>query len=561
MSPQLTKAIDQSRSFISTLNSRQKTALGAILLATFGFFGVLVHFLGYSDLKMLYSGLQPADAQEISRRLGAKNIRYELSKDGTSVSVPAGRIDEVRMELASEGLPRSGRQGYEMFDKPNWAGSDFAEKVNYQRALEGELERTIQTLNEVEAARVHLVMPHDSLFTDQERNAKASVVLKLRTGRISDDKIDAITYLVSSAVDNLQPKDVTVVDADGQAPLLSGQNRPGAPKALTGFEGSLNEKLLATLTPVVGTGKVKATVSVDYDPGTMETTQELYDPKAVALLNSQISEERQGSGGDDESGQRGIPGTTSNVPGSTAQSGENLSTTTQTDSSEDTIQKTENKTYAVSKTTRHTTEPPGILKKISAAVLVDDAVEVSNAGGKKVETRRKRTPEEMKQILDIATAAIGIDASRGDHITVQNLSFVTLPNEVESRPTWGGRVQNIVLDWSPLLKYVGIVVLALFLYLSFLKPLTNRVLTTILEPKRSLPLDRAPVALAGTQTKPEEETPMLNEPIADFGRELADAGSDVKRVVALKRQLVDKIKTEPAAASRLVQKWVRQSEA
>jgi flagellar M-ring protein FliF len=560
MSPQLTKAIDQSRSFISTLNSRQKTASGAILLATFGFFGVLVHFLGYSDLKTLYSGLQPADAQEVSRRLGARNIRYEISKDGTSVSVPAGRIDEVRMQLASEGLPRSGRQGYEMFDKPNWAGSDFAEKVNYQRALEGELERTIQTLNEVEAARVHLVMPHDSLFTDQERNAKASVVLKLRAGRISDDKIDAITYLVSSAVDNLQPKDVTVVDADGQVPLLSGRNRPGAPQALTGYEGSLNEKLLATLTPVVGTGKVKATVSVDYDPGTLEITQELYDPNAVAVLNSQISEERQGPG-DDESGQRGIPGTTSNVPGSTAQAGENLSTTAQTDSSEDTVQRTENKTYAVSKTTRHSAEPPGILKKISAAVLVDDAVEVSNVGGKKVETRRKRTPEEMKQIQDIATAAIGIDATRGDRITVQNLSFVALPNEVESRPTWGGRVENIVQDWSPLLKYVLFVALALFLYLSFLKPLTNRVFTTILEPKRSLTADRATAALAGTQTKPEEETPMLNEPIADFGRELADAGSEVKRVVALKRQLVDKIKTEPAAASRLVQKWVRQSEA
>jgi len=559
MSPQITKAIDQSRSFLFTLNSRQKIVLGASLLATFGFFGILVHFIGFGELKTLYAGLQPAEAQDISRRLGAKDVRYELSKDGTSISVPAGRVDEVRMQLAAEGLPRSGRQGYEIFDKPNWAGSDFAEKVNYQRALEGELERTIQTLNEVEVARVHLVMAHDSLFSDQERNAKASVVLKLRTGRISDDKIDAITHLVSSAVENLQPQNVTVVDADGQVPLLSGGNRSGAQKDLNGFEGSLNEKLVATLTPVVGTGKVRATVSVDYDPGTLETTQELYDPNAVAVLNSQISEEHQRSGGDDESSQ-GVPGTASNVPGSTAQAGEKLSTGGGTDSPDETVQKTENKTFAVSKTTRHTMEPSGILKKISAAVLVDDVVEVNSVGGKKVEVRRKRTPEEMKQILDIATTAIGIDSTRGDRITVQNLSFVSLPNEVEVHPTWSGRVEHVVQDWSPLLKYVVIAVFALILYLSFLKPLASRVLTSVLEAKPALTADRTPVALPAGQTMVEGESG-FNEPLGDFGQELAGAGSEVKRVVALKRQLVDKIKTEPGTASRLVQKWVRQSEA
>lgn len=326
MSPKLTKALDQSRSFLVTLNPKQKVALSGSFLATLGLFGVMFYFIGNGDLKVLYSGLQPSEAQEISRRLGARNLRYELSKDGTSISVPAGRIDEVRMQLASEGLPRSGRQGYEMFDKPNWAGSDFAEKVNYQRALEGELERTIQTVDEVEGARVHLVMPHDSLFADQERSSKASVVLKLRTGRISDDKIDAITHLVSSAVDNLQPQDVTVVNADGQVPLLSGGNRRGGPKNLHEFEGSLNEKLVATLTPIVGLGKVKATVNVDYDPGSSETTQELYDPNAVAVLNSQISEERQGGdgqptqAGDARPAQGGIPGTASNVPGSAGES-------------------------------------------------------------------------------------------------------------------------------------------------------------------------------------------------------------------------------------------------
>jgi flagellar M-ring protein FliF len=203
-----------------------------------------------------------------------------------------------------------------------------------------------------------------------------------------------------------------------------------------------------------------------------------------------------------------------------------------------------------------------MVKRVSAAVLVDDAVEVSSASGKKVEVRRKRTPDEMKQILDIATAAIGIDASRGDRITVQNLSFIAIPGEVDTQPTWGGRVEHVVQDWSPLLKLVGLAVLAFIFYLSFLKPLTNRVMASIAESKPSLTAGREIGALPGeAPAKVEGGHPTLEEPLLEFGQELADTGSEVKRAVALKRHLVDKIKKEPAAASRLVRDWVRQSEA
>lgn len=559
MSSKLTKTIEQSQAFLAALNQKQKFVLGASVLATVGFLAVVMHFVGNGDLRVLYSGLPAAEAQEVVRRLGAKEIPYELSKDGTSISVPTGRIDEVRLQLASEGLPRSGRQGYEMFDKPNWMGSDFAEKVNYQRALEGELERTIQTLDEVEGVRVHLVMPHDSLFTDQERSAKASVVLKLRMGRISDEKIDAITNLVSSAVDNLQPQDVTIVDADGQVPLLSGGNRRGAPKDPSGLEGSLNNKLIATLTPVVGTGKVKAAVSVDYETGSSDTTQETYDPNAVAVVNSQISVERQG--GDDQQDQ-GVPGSASNVPGSTAQSAATHSAT-QTNLADTDIQRTENKTFAVSKTLRHLTEPSGTIRKISAAVLVDDALEMSTVNGQKVQTRRKRTPDEMKQILDVATMVVGIDATRGDRITVQNLSFVALPSDMEIHPTWDRRVQRVMQDWSSPLKYVVMGLLFFFIYFTLLRPLKNRVVASMAEGNPTLTAGQRPAGLPGVGATPAAggaESPALEDSFADLSHELADTSSDVKRAVVLKRHLVDKIKTEPAAASRLVESWVRQSE-
>lgn len=556
MSPRVTTALDQSKTFLAALKPRQKLALGGSVLGTVGLLALIVHMVGNGDLKILYSGLPPAEAQEVARRLGSRDIPYELSKDGTSISVSAGRIDDVRMQLASEGLPRSGRQGFEMFDKPNWMGSDFAEKVNYQRALEGELERTIQTLDEVEGVRVHLVMPHESLFTDQERNAKASVVLKLRTGRISDDKIDAITNLVSSAVDNLLPQDVTIIDADGQVPLLSGGSRRGGLKDIHGVEASLNDKLITTLTPVVGTGKVKAAVSMDYEVGTSETTQEIYDPNAVAIVNSQISEERQGK---DDQLEQGVPGSPSNVPASTAQSSAK-SSAKQTDSSSDDIQRSENKSFAVSKTMRHLTEPSGTLRRISAAVLVDDVIEVDTVNGQKVGSRRKRTPDEMKQISDIATLAIGIDTTRGDRITVQNLSFVTLPSEIEIQPTVGRRIQRVLLDWSSPLKYLGIAALILFFYLTLLKPLKNRVIATIADFKPAIADGQASTALPGAALDNQAGGRALEDPTGDFSEELAGTSSEVKRAVALKRDLVDKIKTEPAAASRLIRNWVRQSE-
>ena len=168
--------------FVRGLTFRQKitVALGAAAVA--GTIWVFVALLDKAEYKTLYSGLSPSDAQSLSHRLTEKNIPFQLSSDGTSILVPADQLDKARLDMAAEGTPQTGRLGFELFDKPNWAGSDFAEKVNYQRALEGELERTIQTLGEIEAARVHLVMPHESLFTEQEREAKASVVIKLRGG-------------------------------------------------------------------------------------------------------------------------------------------------------------------------------------------------------------------------------------------------------------------------------------------------------------------------------------------------------------------------------------------
>ncbi len=188
---------------------------------------VFVVLLGQPKYVTLYSGLRTEEAQGLASRLAAKSIPHQMSSDGGTLLVPDDKLDAARLETAAAGLPRSARLGFELFDTPNWAGSDFTEKVNYQRALEGELERTLATLSEVEAVRVHLVMPQESLFTEQQHDAKAAVILKTRSRRLSEQAQLAIPQLVASAVDRLRPENVTVVDADSNTPLLHGPDGLG----------------------------------------------------------------------------------------------------------------------------------------------------------------------------------------------------------------------------------------------------------------------------------------------------------------------------------------------
>src|ERR1035438_2740292 len=336
----------QIATFVRGLTLRQKVTIATNTTAVAGTIWVFVALLAKADYKTLYSGLSSDDAQSMSQRLSAKNIPFQLSSDGTSILVPADQLDKARLDMAAEGTPQTGRLGFELFDKPNWAGSDFAEKVNYQRALEGELERTIQSLGEIEAVRVHLVMPQESLFTEQERDAKASVVIKLRGGRLGDEAQEAITHLVASAVDNLKPENVSLINAEGGLPMLARSGgSTSRPRQWAELELALAQKVVATLEPVVGPGKARANVNVEYDSAASDSTQEIYDPNAAVVLTSQISEERVG-----ETGAQGTPGTTSNIPGKQATTPTPPAAAT---NSESQGIHTESKTFAVSKIVRH----------------------------------------------------------------------------------------------------------------------------------------------------------------------------------------------------------------
>ncbi len=535
------EVLSQIEKFFSELTGAQRVwlALGAAAVgASLWFF---VSMLSSPKYVTLYSGLRSEEAQNLGARLAAKNISYQLSPDSSSVLVPNDKLDVSRLETASQGLPRNARMGFELFDTPNWAGSDFSEKVNYQRALEGELERTLQSLSEVQAVRVHVVLPQESVFTQQEHEAKAAVILKTRTGRLSDSAQAAIPQLVASAVDRLRPENVTVVDADSNSPLLHAH---GSSPGSAGYEldEELGKKLLHTLEPVVGADHVRASVHVEYDLSSSEETQELYNPGVTATLSSQKTEETLGG-----TTPAGIPGTASNVPGSSGNAAAVAAVSTQDRQSS----RSEAMTYAVSKNVRRTLQPPGRLKRIAAAVLVDDAQEVQEKEGEKSTTRRKRTADEMKEIEQLARAAIGIDTQRGDLLAVENMSFQEPPAETVSPPGVVDKWTALLRQWSWAFRYVAIGVLFLVVYLLILRPVKKQVLLAFkqLPAKLARPAKELPPSGGGELTT---SAPTI---------ELPAGSEEARRAAALKKQLTDKVKSEPEAASRLVQSWIREAKA
>jgi flagellar M-ring protein FliF len=525
----LNRTLKQIQDFLSGLSLQQKALLAGGAAAVGLSLWLFVTLIGHGKNVVLYTGLRPQDAQAMGGRLAAKGIPYEISPDGTSLLVPSEKLDAARLETAAQGLPRNARLGFELFDTPNWAGSDFSEKVNYQRALEGELERTLQTLAEVEAVRVHLVLPRESLFSEREHESKAAVIVKTRGGTLSREAQQAIPQLVASAVDSLRPENVTVVDAETATPFLARRGPSG--RVSFDSDDELAAAAVHAIEPVVGAEHVRASVHVDYDLSSSEDTSEVYDPKATATLMQQHSEELAGGGSP-----AGVPGVASNVPGSTT-AVPPIPAVLDNQSS-----KTDSTTFAVSKNTRHVSNPSGRVRRITASVLIDDALD-KPGDGKTTGVRRKRTPEEMTAIEKLARAAIGVDEQRGDLLAVENLSFQSVPIEPLNIPGKIERWRLLVLPWVGVLRYVGITLLFLLVYAMVLNPVKKQAIAAFKQIPGQLARPLAAGATASASGPGAFDLP---------------AGSDeARRVGALKKELGDKIKAEPAAASRLVETWIR----
>jgi flagellar M-ring protein FliF len=499
--------------------------------------------------KPLMSGLEPADAQALTAELAAKKIPYLVGPDGTSITVPADQVDAARLEVASHDAPHSGRIGYEIFDKVSWGQTEFDEKVNYQRALEGELERTIQTMSNVKSARVHLVMATDSVFMDRERGAKASVTLRLKSGSLSRAEVSEISRLVAGAVDELKPTDVVIIDADSNKTLGSSSTPPDGSE---GIEQEMTRRLIATLAPVVGADRMRASVNVEYETGSSEESQDKYDPAVSATLTMQRSEEITAPG----AGIGGVPGTSSNVaaakpvapapsatpptPGSPATPGTTAAASSTAPQEPGQSSKTESATYGVNRITRHVIEPAGSIRRVTAAVLLDDAFDRKQEKGKWVETHRKRTSEELKTISELAQAAIGFNSARGDVISVQNLAFER-PAVADLPPiTFAEKARKGINDYASVIRYAGMLVLFLLVYMTMLRPIQKRALAAQ-PPNASLAMGRASAST-------EADAVAIGETAANLAL----------RSQVLRKQLAEFVKAEPESSTNAVRAWLRE---
>lgn len=509
----------EARSRFRQLEPERKKWLAGLT----GFLLVCAIGLGWygtrTDWRTLYAGLDSEDARAMAAELTAANIPFEVSPDGAALRVPSDSIDKARLVTTAKGGPRSGRMGFELFDKPNWVGSEFDEKVNYQRALEGELEHTIDTLSDVESSRVNLVMPHDSLFTDEQRAAKASVVLKLRRRSLSDDEATAIRNLVAGAVDDLHPEDVTLVDAQGEQ-----LGRKSATAQTEAHEQELASKLIETLQPVAGQGNVRASVNVDYDTSTSDEVDETYDPNDVVTLSMQRTE--QTAGGTPQLA--GVPGTSSNAPNTKLPV---YPTSTPQMQSE----KQESGTYGASKKVRHTTQGAGKIHRVTAAVLINQRMVVN---GKNV-TWQPRSPEEMKQLTELAEAAIGYDASRGDTVNVVELPF---DQQAVPRTPIAERLLAVA-DSGALLRY-GMILLAMIALLLFVV----RPMAAALKPGAPAAL-KSPAVTEALAADAAEKEPLTPEQLA--------AEKQKQRMQLIFDQVSDHMRREPAQSARLLQSWIQ----
>jgi flagellar M-ring protein FliF len=515
------------------------------LVALLGLSAVSTWWSLRTDWRTLFSGLDGRDAAALQQQLSASGISYRTTPDGTALQVPAEELDKARVAISAGGLPQSGRLGFELFDKPNWIGSEFDEKVNYQRALEGELEHTVATLGSVRSARVHVVLPKQGAFASEDQPAKASVVLKLRRANLPREESQAIRNLIAGAVESLRPDAVTLVDADGRADL----SPPTRGSNDLEEERALQMKLIQVLEPMAGAGNVHATVSIAYLETSEEHTDEVYDPQSATAVSTQRTEQTSNvlrpsgvAGASSNSPALQAAANTSAQPSPSASPAPLPSASAFTQSAQGQTSREENSSYAVSRHVTHTQEAPGRIRRLTAAVVINDR-KIEQMSGKRIHTAwQHRTPEEMKQLQQLAEASVGFDSARGDQVVLENFAF----SGNSDMPPTGGMRRSLetfldVLRTYPTLPRALATTLGVFLLGIFvLRPLAGQTRQLLTPPPAQ---------------------PLLTAPSPSGIGESLDAGSAASAAPALSTQQVYErvtagIRTEPQSSMRLIGSWI-----
>jgi flagellar M-ring protein FliF len=515
------------------------------------------HWNKERNFKPLYSELSAEDAGAVVAKLREGGVDFRLHDGDSTILVPSEKVAELRLQMATAGIPKSGRIGYELFDKTNLGATDFTEQVNYHRAVEGELERSVMAMSEVSEARVHIAFSKESVFTEDQKPAKASVMVKLKPGaKFAEPNAAAIAQLVSSAVEGLSPDAVSVMDMRGN--LLIRSKKPGDSMGMSDevlqykqkLEGETLAKINAVLDPLLGSDKYRSSVDIDCDLTSGDQSEETFDPTKSVLTSSQRSEE----GSTARENTAGVPGTQSNLPRPTfhppSQGANGLA------------RRTESMNYQTSRVVRRTHLPQGIVHRMSVSVVVDQSLRWDTVGkGKQAHLQKVIDPpsaERMKTIQSIVAAAIGINATRGDQLMVETLPFeATL--DAEPPGTDHAAPAKPATKFTPVVIGSiagGVLLLALLGFFLLRKGKKGKHNSQIEELKKQLAEARAtPVTPALNSGEDKVSVSASLENLNEVFK-LPEGGTSKTEI--LTRQVNDQAHKDPAALAQIVRTWLNE---
>lgn len=565
--------MEQLKQLFARLSMRQRIT---IVVAAAAVLGGLLFFARWNkerDFKPIFSNLTAEEAGLLVTRIKESGSEYRLGDGGTSILVPSERVAELRLHLASEGLPKSGRIGFELFDKTNFGATDFTEQVNFKRALEGELERSVASIAEVEQARVHITFPKDSIYAESRLPAKASVMVKLRPGaKLATQNILAICHLAASAVEGLAPESVSVLDMNGN--LLNRPKKPGLPDgpepndAVLEYRQKIEREIIAklhsTLEPLLGAEKYRAGVTVECDFSSGEQSEEVFDPSKSVMLTSQKTE-------DSASGTTasGVPGTASNLPRPTSQPASGLAGNSR---------RTENITYQSSRFIKRLKLPQGNVRRVSVSVLLDHSARFE--GGKLV--LDAPSPEKLKVVKDLAAGVAGLQTERGDQIIVESFPFeATLALQAPQAPAPPATAQptspvlNAMPAWLQHLMQqknfaliaagagAGILILLAGLVWLFLrsrrKKAKVKLAAQLAEAEQRKKLE-APDVSQQLEAKIAEQSALKEQQAKDVLATLKLPPVKTKKTEVLVKHISTEAKKDPAALAQVVRTWLNTSD-
>jgi flagellar M-ring protein FliF len=521
---------------INKLNAKQKLILIGGVVLTMVLLALLLFILNEPNYTTLYSGLSQEDASKVIEYLGNQKIQYKIDDNGQTIKVPKEKVYEMRLALAGKGIPSSGVIGYEIFDKTTMGMSEFMQKLNFKRALEGELARTIQQQEGIVAARVHISIPQKTIFKEEEKSPTASVVLKLRASSApTKENIQSIVNLLCGSIEGLQPGKVSIIDTKGRILNNEGEDGPLAFASSKQYEikksveNYLVKKAQSILDNIVGVGNAMVQVNADLNFDQVEKTMENYDPESQVAISEQTTKtNNQGKIKND----------------TTAASNENTLTN-----------------YEISKTIEKVMSSSGNIKRLSVAAVINDLAKEVKKGDKKEIVYEPRQPEQIKKLEDLIKNAVGLDPQRNDQFSIVNIPFETKMNENTTDEGSTGALPD-ANQYVNLVLIVVAIIASLFVLKSLMKRLKNEkiVIGTINPGNFAMAANTAALPAAAQPVQ-------MNQIIAKKKRgmmQLGDIEDEISEEAMLKKsqqeRIVNYVTKNPMDAAKLINAWMHEDE-